>query len=181
MPSGVLFERQAASSFQSDRERGNDIRLREHADPWRQAQHTAFAVDLHGDRKIRHQGKRRGWIAGDRNQLRPVLLNCGGGVEKLGRLAAVGDRDYDVVRMNLTKASVHRLGGVKEGSERPDRGKQTRGIACDMLRLADSRHVHASSTRLSRANYLCRLKDRASVQPGSHQAQFFERELEESL
>ena len=94
-------------------------------------------------------------------------------------VAAVGNRDDDVARVDLSEAAVQGFGGVQKRRHRPDRAKNTRSIARDVFGLTNSRHMDAATTRLRRSNHRHRARNCAKIDRAPQRDQFSQRCIEE--
>src|ERR1035437_8825794 len=80
--------------------------------------------------------------------------------------------------MHLSEAAVQGFGRVQKGGGRADRAEQAGRVACDVLRLADSRHVGASAAAERGANYLEGARNGGDVQSAAKRSKLGEREVE---
>ena len=179
MPSAVLFQRQSARRLQRDRQRGEHAHLGQHAYSGSETEDSAFLLDRRINHQVGEMGKFGGRIAGDRDQLRAVLLDRHRGLAQLPRIAAVGDSNHDVLWIDLAKAAVQSFGSVQESRLRTHRTEQARGVARDVFGLAHAGQMNAAAARLGGANHVDRGAnlvevDLAAQRPKLAQAQFHE-------
>ena len=175
------FERQPARRFERHRQRRNHEYLREHADSWRQSEDSPFILDRRAQYHVREPAEFRNLVAGHRYELCTVLFYRDRRGAQLVGVAAVGNRDDDIARVDLSEAAVQGFGGVQERRHRTDRAKNARSIARDVFGLTNSRHMDAAAARLRRSNQPDRPRNGAKIDRAAQRGEFGQRCVEEAL
>src|ERR1700675_1825963 len=80
--------------------------------------------------------------------------------------------------MHLAEAAVQSFGRVQKSRGRAARAKHARGVAGDVLGLADSGHVDAAAAAERGADYLDGARDGGDVQAAAQRGELTEGEVE---
>ena len=112
----------------------------------RRRRERAKQPDLRRSRRMAlRNAKRPAGQAGERDDLDTRALEAGDSGLELARLTGVGDGDDGVAGLGLAGRAVHALGAVELVGRRAGGREQRRGVARDVARLADARHVETAA------------------------------------